>query len=99
MLSIIEKELDRILQNIKSGNCNLSENEQKELVDILLTINSTKLSKDQAANYLNYSVSNFNKMLYLDKIPKGRKQRGFKELFWLKYDLDKHTKAINNKCN
>lgn len=38
-------------------------------------------------------------MLYLDKIPKGRKQRGFKELFWLKYDLDKHTKAINNKCN
>ena len=44
------------------------------LLDILLTINSTKLSKDQAANYLNYSVSNFNKMLYLDKIPKGRKQ-------------------------
>lgn len=52
MLSIIEKELDKILQNIKSGNCNLSENEQKGLVDILLTINSTKLSKDQAANYL-----------------------------------------------
>ena len=39
--------------------------------------------------YLNISRATFDNYVRAGKIPKGRKQQGFKELFFYKKDLDK----------
>lgn len=48
-----------------------------------------KLSKYQVCKYLKISRATFDNYVKAKKIPKGRKQIGFKELFWYKKDLDK----------
>lgn len=55
---------------------------------LLLLIEMKKLSKYQACKYLNVSRATFDNYVRDKKIPKGRKQQGFKELFWYKKDLD-----------
>ena len=54
-----------------------------------MTQSNVKYSKYQAINYLNISRATFDNYVADGKIPKGRKQQGFKEIFWLKSDLDK----------
>jgi excisionase family DNA binding protein len=54
-----------------------------------------KLSKYQACKYLNISRATFDNYVREGKIPKGRKQQGFKELFFYKKDLDKYLETLN----
>lgn len=78
------------------SNSNLSENECIELLEYIseITNKNEKLSKYQACKYLKISRSTFDKYVAEGKIPKGRKQQGFKELFYFKKDLDKVKKQI-----
>jgi hypothetical protein len=46
------------------------------------------MSKIQACDYLRKSRSTFDKLVSDGFIHQGRKQEGFKELFWSKVDLD-----------
>lgn len=79
-------ELRIIADKIEGGTCELSETEASEIMEVITHI---ALSKEQACNYLNLSRSRFDDLVREGKIPKGRKRTGFKELVWIKADLDK----------
>ena len=86
---LIIKELEDLLDKIKSDSCELTE---EDSMDILSIIAKESLSKDQACGFLNLSRSRFDELIREGKIPKGKKKRGFKELFWYKSDLIKAIK-------
>ena len=86
---LIIKELEDLLDKIKSDSCELTE---EDSMDILSIIAKGSLSKDQACGFLNLSRSRFDELIREGKIPKGKKKRGFKELFWYKSDLIKAIK-------
>lgn len=96
MLKIIKEILLKIVNDIDTGNSNLSSEECEEVIDYLsgITNKNEKLSKYQACKYLKISRATFDKYVADGKLPKGRKQQGFKELFFYKKDLDKY---IENK--
>lgn len=77
--------LTRLLRNtadkIEAGNCEMTE---EEAMEIMAVLSHEAMSKDQACTYLNLSRSRFDDLVREGKIPKGKKKRGFKELFWYK---------------
>lgn len=84
MLKIIKKLLLTIIDNIDSGNCELSEQEALEIIAYINNISNKdkKLSKYQACEMLNCSRATFDNLIVNGKLPKGIKEPGFKELFW-----------------
>lgn len=97
MLKIIRGLLLQIIDNIDAGNSNLSEDEAIQTIKYLkeLTDKEKRLSKYQACQYLNISRATFDNYIKDGKLPKGKKQLGFKELSWAKKVLDEFIK--NNK--
>lgn len=97
MIHIIRKYLLELVDNIDAGNSNLTEDEVLELINVLkeLTSRDSRLSKYQACQYLNISRATFDNLVRDGRIPRGKKQAGFKELSWTKKDLDISTKHIN----
>lgn len=93
MIKIIKNLLIKIINDIDSGNSNLTEDECAEVIEYLtwITNKNEKLSKYQACKYLNISRATFDNYVHDGKLPKGRKQQGFKELYWIKKDLDKFS--------
>lgn len=91
MLKTIKKLLLQVMDDIDTGNSNISKEDEERIIKFLkdITDKSEKLSKYQACKYLNISRATFDNLIRDGKIPKGRKQQGFKELFWIKKDLDK----------
>lgn len=91
MMRLIKELLLKIVNDIDTGNSNLSTEECEEVIEYLpeITNKNEKLSKYQACKYLKVSRATFDNYVRANKIPKGRKQIGFKELFWYKKDLDK----------
>ena len=98
MLEVIKELLLKIVADIDGGNSNISERDSLQLVSLLksYTDKTIKLSKYQACKYLNMSRASFDNKIRMGIIPKGKKEAGFKELFWTKKDLDK---LIHNKDN
>lgn len=90
MFKIIKELLLKIINDIDAGNSNMSEQECIEVIEYLtwMSNKNEKLSKYQACKYLNISRATFDNYVRDGKIPKGRKQQGFKELFWYRKDLD-----------
>lgn len=50
--------------------------------------------KVESYKYLGISMSKFDSLIRDNLLPRGKKQVGFKELFWFKKDLDKYI--MNN---
>ena len=92
MLQTIKILLKQIYDEIDAGNSNISESEQKEVVQLLQKIYSQKLSTIQAANYIGVCRSTFENYVNKGLIPKGIKEQGVHGLFWYKCDLDKFLK-------
>ena len=90
-LELLKLVLQQIINNIDSGNSNISDDMCNELLDVINKATNTqnKLSKYQACKYLNISRATFDNYVRAGKIPKGEKEQGFKELFWTKESLDK----------
>ena len=90
-LEILKMALSQLVGNIDSGNSNASDEQIDEMLDIINKTTNTqnKLSKYQACKYLNISRATFDNWVKDGKVPKGRKEQGFKDLFWVKEDLDK----------
>lgn len=90
MLKIIRNLLAKIIDNIDAGNSNITENEALELTKILqsYTDKTIKMSKYQACQYLNMSRATFDNYVREGKLPRGKKEAGFKELFYVQKDLD-----------
>ena len=81
---LIKNSLLQIIDNIDSGNSEMSEEDQLAIVKYANEITNTKnkLSKYQACKYLNISRATFDNWVKAGKLPKGKKEQGFKELFW-----------------
>lgn len=90
-LELLKLSLQKIIDNIDTGNSTFSEEECDELLEAINKTTNTqnKLSKYQACKYLNISRATFDNWVREGKLPKGIKEQGFKELFWVKEDLDK----------
>ena len=88
--SLLRNLLQKFIDDIDSGNCHISIDDQTKLVSILSSIAcpEQRLSKMQACDYLGVSRATFDNYVRDGFIPKGYKQEGFKELSWNKVDLD-----------
>ena len=89
MIGLIRSLLQKCIDRIDAGNSNLSAEEEIEIIELLknYTNKDRKFSKYQACKYLNISRATFDKYIREDKIPKGKKEAGFKELFWKESEL------------
>lgn len=96
MLKIIRNQLAKILNDIDVGNSNITENEAVELAKVLqsYTDKTIKMSKYQACQYLNISRATFDNYVREGKLPRGKKEAGFKELFYTQKDLDDFKSKI-----
>lgn len=89
MLKAIRAILLSIVAQIDSGTCQLSDDEALKTLDMLRRyVNpEEKLSKDQVCSKLEVSRATFDNKVRSGQFPKGKKQRGFKELFWTNKDI------------
>ena len=89
MIKVIRSLLQNCIDRIDTGNSNLSADEEIKIIELLkkYTNKNRKLSKYQACEYLNMSRATFDKYVREGKIPKGKKEAGFKELFWKESEL------------
>lgn len=96
MLKTIRNQLAKILNDIDVGNSNITENEAVELAKVLqsYTDKTIKMSKYQACQYLNISRATFDNYVREGKLPRGKKEAGFKELFYTQKDLDDFKSKI-----
>ena len=83
ILNVIKNELLRIIDNIDSGNSNLSAEELAELCDLVSTVSAaeSKLSKYQITQKYKISRATFDNYVAKGIVCKGRRQQGFKEIF------------------
>ena len=97
MLNIIKNQLLKIISDIDAGNCNLSLDEEIEVINLVnkLSNKECRMSKYEAYSYLNISRAKFDNLVKEGKLPKGKKQQGFKELSWTKRELDEYIKQLN----
>ena len=89
MIGLIRSLLQKCIERIDAGNSNLSAEEEIKIIELLkkYTNKDKKLSKYQSCEYLNMSRANFDKYIREGKIPKGKKEAGFKEIFWNENEL------------
>ena len=98
MLNILKKHLYKIIDDIDSGNSNMTEEEALQLCTTLkeLTRKDERMSKYKAYTYLNISRATFDNYVAQGLLPKGKKEAGYKELSWYKRDLDKFILECKN---
>lgn len=92
MLGLLKELLQQLINDIDSGNSNISEKEQLEAIEFIQRVQSKELSKIESAEYIGVSRATFDNYIREGRIPKGHKRAGFKELSWYKSDLDKFLK-------
>lgn len=99
MLKIIRNLLEKIITDLDAGNSNITEEEAIELIKVIqsYTDKTVKMSKYQACKYLNVSRATFDNYVREGSIPRGKKEAGFKELFYTKKDLDDFVRKAKNK--
>ena len=90
MLQLIKKLLEQIIDDIDTGNSNMTYDEQCKVLHFIqnMTDKDQRMSKIQACDYLGLSRSTFDSYVRAGLIPKDKVQEGFKEKSWMKYDLD-----------
>ena len=99
MLGVVRNLLLKIVDDIDTGNSNITEREAIELVDSLkrFTNKEKRLSKYAACEYLNVSRATFDNYVREGKLPRGKHEVGFKELSWDKKTLDECIKKMRRK--
>lgn len=95
MLKLIRNYLQKIVDDIDAGNSNICEEDGMEIVKMLssITDKTKRLSKYQACKHLNISRATFDNYVREGLLPRGKKEAGFKELFWIEKDLDEFRKS------
>lgn len=94
-LSLIRALLAKIVEDIDTGNSTIDDAQYEDILEQVsfFTQASTKYSKYQACKYLGISRSTFDGLVREGKLPPGKKQQGFKEIFWTRSTLDKYRSA------
>ena len=96
MIHLIKTLLEQFINDIDSGNSNITQEQQEELVSLLLKFNQKEYSKIEASEYIGVSRATFDNYISKGLIPVGKKRQGFKELSWNKSDLDNYLNTIQN---
>ena len=97
MIKILRDSLQQFLNDIDAGNSNISEENQRKVIELIQEINQKELSKIESANYIGVCRATFDNYIKKGLIPQGHKRQGFTELSWNKSDLDKFKNIKNNK--
>ena len=92
MLELIKTTLKQLLNDIDSGNSNISESEQQQILDLFERINRKEYSKTEAADYLGVSTGTIDNYVQRGWLPEGVKRQGLKQKIWYKNDLEKLRK-------
>lgn len=92
MIQLIKELLLQFIDDIDSGNSNISKEQELKIIDLCQEIGQKEFSKIESANYIGVSRATFDNYINKGLIPKGKKRQGFKELSWNKSDLDKFIK-------
>lgn len=82
---LISKRLRELADKFDAGN---SEATEQQCLDILNIIGNQRMSREQAAEYLNMPINTFNQYISKGIIPPGHKEKGYKELTWYRNELD-----------
>ena len=89
LMPIIRQCLQSMIDRIDAGNSNLTEDQQIKALEFIQQMDDKRsMSKYSACEYLNISRATFDNYVKAGKIPKGKKEAGFKEISWSKKDLD-----------
>lgn len=92
---LLSKLLRETADKFDAGTSELTE---EEAMDVLSVLSHKVLSKEQAYDFVGLGPSQFNNLIAANKLPKGKKRRGFKELVWYEDELrDAITKVKLNK--
>lgn len=91
LIKIIVKLMREYADKIEAGTCELTEEEQS---DILSALTHKALCKEEACEFLNIKRSRFDDLVRLGKIPRGRKRKRDNKLVWYKDEL--YTIILNN---
>ena len=97
MIQIIKSLLIQLINDIDSGNTNIDESQQRDILEYLRKINSKEMSKIESANYIGVSRATFDNYINNGWIPKGMKSLGFNEISWNKSDLDKFLEEYGKR--
>jgi predicted DNA-binding transcriptional regulator AlpA len=94
LITAIKRELQRILEDIDTGNSNITEEDEVSIINILnrITRKDEGMSKYKACQYLGVSRATFDNYVRAGYLPKGKHIIGFKELRFYKKDLDNFIK-------
>ena len=95
MIQLLRTALQQFIDDIDSGNSNINEQQQQELLNIICKFNSKELSKTEAANYIGVCRATFDNYIKKGLIPEGIKYQGRSNLLWKKSDLDKY---LSSEC-
>lgn len=90
MIKILRNILQQFIDDIDSGNSNITESQQLDIINLIQSLQDEELSKIEASHYVEISRATFDNHIKKGWIPEGRKRSGFKELSWKKSDLDKY---------
>lgn len=95
MLNIISKTLRNIADKIDEGSISSNPEETIQAMEALKAFvdKEKRLSKYQACQYLNVSRATFDNYVREGLLPRGKKEAGFKELFWVERDLEEFKKS------
>ena len=101
MKSIIIEALEKLLNDFKADNTNISEEEMLKVarcINEINTIQKTEFCRTEAYKYLRISRSSFDNKVKEGILPKGIKKPG-KGPIWYKKDLDNYVnkeKKVNS---
>ena len=84
-----KESLLNIVDRIDAGTSTFDNDTALRIIEYAnkLTNTENKLSKYQACKYLHMSRATFDNKIKTGELPKGKKEQGFKELFWDMADL------------
>ena len=84
VIKLLANELRKVADKLDTGECVISMDTAEDVLGMLVHI---PMSKVQAYEFLNVSRATFDNMVAMGELPKGRKEKGKKELIWYKDEL------------
>lgn len=96
MLRVLKKQLLKIIDDIDTGNSEISDEDAIQIADFLKRFNSRDkwISKYQAFTYLNIRRAKFDNLVREGILPRGKKIEGFKELQWSLKEIKEYSKKV-----
>jgi len=93
VLSCLIKALEQALVELKSGKCEIDDEQAEQLLN---TIAHKPMSREDVLIRTGMSSSAFAMAVRENRMPEGRKRRGWKELVWYKDEIEEAIVKMNH---